>query len=132
MHIGSFLFVDVGHLVQPTIADQSAVWQRQIRLFANNRRLHFHHLRNMIGARFELVRLHPFIDSGQHIAINVVGVVNSAQIFDKIIDAHSTFRFQIRRVQVRVQHDDGKSEHKNGVLRVQPSHNVRIAQAVAL
>lgn len=89
MDARSFLFVDVGYFVQSTIADQPPMWHRKIRFLTNYCRLNFHHLGNMIGARFEFVHLDTFIDSDQHVSVNVMAIVDSTKIFDEIVGTHS-------------------------------------------
>lgn len=63
MHTGSLLFVDVGNFVEATVAYEAPMWQRQIRFLADNCRLHFHYLGHVIGARFEFVGFHTFVDA---------------------------------------------------------------------
>lgn len=113
MDTGSFLLVNVWYFVQSTIAHQSSMRQRQIRFFAHNRCLYFHHLRHVIGAGLEFVGFDTFVDAHQHVTIDIVAIVNATQILNKIFDTHSTLRFQVRRVQIGVQHNDCECHNEN-------------------
>lgn len=84
-----FFLVDVGYFVQSTVAHQSTVWHRKIRFFADYCRLDLHHLGDVIGARFEFVRFDALVDADQHVAVDVMAIVDSAKIFDEIVGTHS-------------------------------------------
>uniref|UniRef100_A0A182QGI8 Uncharacterized protein n=1 Tax=Anopheles farauti TaxID=69004 RepID=A0A182QGI8_9DIPT len=130
VHAGPFLLVDVRYLVQSAVADEPPVGKRQVRLLADDRCLHLHHLRDVIRAGFELVRLHPLVDAVQHVPIDVVAVVDAAQVLHEIVAPHAPLRLQVGRVQIRVEHDDGEGEHEHGVVRAEPRHDVAVALAV--
>lgn len=106
MHPRPLLLVYVGYLVQAAVADQAAVRQRHVWFFTDNGRLDFHHLRYVIGAGFEFVRLHPFVYARQHVAVNVATIVNSTEVFDEVLEAHASLWFYVRRVQIGVKHYD--------------------------
>lgn len=108
MNTRPFLLVDVGNLVQSTVAHQPPMRQRQIRFFADNGGLDFHHLGDVIAARFEFVGFDAIVDAGQHVAFDVVTVVDAAQVFDEVLEPHAAFGFQVGRVQIGVEHDDGE------------------------
>lgn len=113
VHAGPLLLVDVGYLVEAAVADQAAVRQRHVRLLAHDRGLHLHNLRHVVGARLELVRLHALVDAGQHVAVDVPAVVDAPQVLDEVLQPHPALRLDVRRVQVRVEHDYRESQHEH-------------------
>lgn len=107
------LFVDVGNLVKSAIADQPAMWKRQIEFFANNCLLNFHNLRHVIRCRLELGFLDAFVDSTEKRFVDVRAVVDTAKVLDEVIWLHSAVGFDIGRVEISVEHDDGKGKDEN-------------------
>lgn len=113
MDTRALLFVHIGYFVQSTIADQATMRQRQIGLLAHYGGLHLHDLCDMIAARFEFIGLDTLEYATKHILINVMTIIDAPQVLDEVLHAHAALWLQIGRMQIRIQHDDGKCQHKD-------------------
>lgn len=112
------LLVQVGNLIEPAVADETTVWHGQVGLLPHNRLLHFHDLSDVVRAGLKLCGFDPVVNPGQNFSVNVPSVVHAPQVLDKVLQLHASVSLQVRRVKVRVQHDDGKGEDKHAVSSV--------------
>lgn len=90
MNTSPLLLVDVGNLVQTTIAHQPTMRKSQSWFFADDRRLDFHDLRHVVGRRLEFVGSDSIVDGNQHLTVNVSTIVDPAQILDEVFTSHSS------------------------------------------
>ena len=90
----SLLLVRVCDLVEPTVADQPPVRQRQVRALGHDRLLHLHHLSHVIASGPERLRPDPLVDAGQHFRIEIVAVVDLSEVPDEVFQLHSLFRLE--------------------------------------
>lgn len=109
----SLLLVDVWNLVQATVADQPSMWKRQVQLLTDDRLLNFHDLCDVIRCRPKFSLFDAIINSTQDVLVDVVAVVNTAKVLDKVVRFHSSISFDVWGVKVRVQHDDCKGQHED-------------------
>jgi len=86
--------VRVGDFVEPAVANESPVWHRQVRALGDDRLLHLHHLRHVIAARPERLDPDSFVNTGEHFRVEVVAVVDLAQVPDKVFEFHPFFRLK--------------------------------------
>lgn len=109
----TLFLIDVGNFVQATVANESPMRQCQVQLLSHDRLLNFHDLRDVVRGCLELCLLDALVNAAQQIFVDVCAVVDAAEIFNEILGLHSPISFEIRGVQIRVQHDDCKGQHEN-------------------
>lgn len=66
------------------------------------------YLCDMVASRAELARLDPVVYTGQHVSVNISAVIDTTQVPYEIVETHACFGFQIRCMEVRVQHYNRK------------------------
>lgn len=128
----SLLFMYVRYLVQSTVTNETSMGQSHVRLLANDGRLDFHHLGDMVRAGLKLVGFDAVVDAGEDVLVDVAAIVDAPQVLHKVVEAHALLRLEVRRVQIGVEHDDCEREHEYRVGRAQPGYHVRIALTVPL
>ena len=67
----------------------------------------------MIRCRFELGFLDAFVDSTEKRFVDVCAVIDAAEVLDEVVWLHSTVGFDAGRVEIGVEHDDGKGKDEN-------------------